>query len=208
MNNIRKDHEVIARLIHDGASVLDLGCGDGDLMAYLSQTRNAGAKGVEISEQAIYRCVARGLSVSNQDIDNGLSEYGDNSFDYVILNQCLQQVKNPQEVLAEAVRVGKKAVVGVPNFAYISARWRLGVIGRAPMTKALPYQWYNTPNLHFLSLSDFVDYCRHSGLRMEKTVYLNGQAIVRLLPNLMAQTGIFLISRGKETRNNDRQTQY
>lgn len=197
MKNVRKDHQVIAGLVSDGASVLDLGCGDGDLMAYLSQARSAGARGVEISEQAIYRCVARGLSVSNQDIDNGLSEYGDNSFDYVILNQCLQQVKNPQEVLAEAVRVGKKAIVGVPNFAYISARWRLGVIGRAPMTKALPYQWYNTPNLHFLSLSDFTDYCRRGGLRIETVVYLNGNSLVRLLPNVLAQVGIFLISRGK-----------
>ena len=129
MNTIRKDHEVIASLISLGSSVLDLGCGEGELMACLAETRSVKARGVEISERAIYRCVGRGLSVSHQDIDNGLSEYGDKSFDYVILNQCLQQVKSPQTVLTEAVPVGKKAIIGVSNFAHISARWQLGLVG-------------------------------------------------------------------------------
>ncbi|ADJ25702.1 methionine biosynthesis protein MetW [Dehalogenimonas lykanthroporepellens BL-DC-9] len=194
MDKVRKDHEVIAGIIKPGASVLDLGCGDGDLLVYLSENRNTRGRGIEISEQAIYRCVARGLSVSHQDIDNGLAEYGTDSFDYVILNQCLQQVKAPKEVIAEAVRVGKHAVVGVPNFAYITARWRLGVIGKAPITKALPYEWYDTPNLHFLSLSDFRDFCRVNGYRVEEAVYLRDSNRVRILPNILAQTGIYLIS--------------
>ena len=197
MNAIRKDHEVIAGLVSPGASVLDLGCGDGDLMACLGEKVSAKVRGVEISEQAIYRCVGRGLSVSHQDIDNGLSEYGDKSFDYVILNQCLQQVKTPQTVLAEAVRVGRKAIVGIANFAHISARWQLAVAGRAPVTPALPFQWYDSPNLHFLSLSDFHNYSRNHGIIIEEAVYLNGGSRVRFLPNLMAQTGIYIISKTK-----------
>jgi methionine biosynthesis protein MetW len=194
MTTVRKDHRIIAGLIKPGSSVLDLGCGDGDLLAYLNEQKQVRARGVEISEQAIYRCVARGLSVSHQDIDNGLTEYGNDSFDYVILNQCLQQVKNPQEVIAEALRVGKLAIVGVPNFAYISARWRLGVIGKVPVTKALPYQWYDTPNLHFLSLSDFSAFCHKNDYKVEQEYFLNGNARVRLLPNILAQTGIYLIT--------------
>ncbi|MEL7562405.1 methionine biosynthesis protein MetW [Dehalogenimonas sp. 4OHTPN] len=195
MNAMRKDHEIIAGLVEPGSTVLDLGCGEGDLMACLAERKSVKARGVEISEQAIYRCVGRGLSVSHQDIDDGLSEYGNRSFDYVILNQCLQQVKSPQKVLAEAVRVGKKAIVGVSNFAHISARWQLAAAGRAPVTPALPYQWYDTPNLHFLSLSDFIRYGRDNGILIEKAVYLNGGSRVRLLPNMLAQTGIFLISK-------------
>lgn len=163
-------------------------------MAYLEEQKSVKARGIEISEKEIYRCVARGLSVSHQDIDDGLSEYSDGSFDYVILNQCLQQVRNPQLVIAEAVRVGRKAIVGVPNFAHISARWHLGVLGRAPVTQALPYQWHNTPNLHFLSLSDFIRYCRDNRLTVEKSVYLKETFAARALPNLFAQVGIFLIS--------------
>ncbi|MGI2335033.1 MAG: methionine biosynthesis protein MetW [Dehalogenimonas sp.] len=202
MASIRKDHQVIAELIKPGASVLDLGCGDGDLLAFLNEQKRVNARGVEISEQAIYRCVARGLSVSHQDIDNGLTEYGNDSFDYVILNQCLQQVKNPQEVIAEALRVGKQAIVGVPNFAYISARWRLGVIGKVPITKALPYQWYDTPNLHFLSLADFISFCRENRYKIEKAAYLSDTAKIRCLPNIMAQTGIFLITNIKRGDSN------
>ena len=200
MNAVRKDHEVIAGLISPGSSVLDLGCGEGELMACLAERRQVKARGVEISEQAIYRCVGRGLSVSHQDIDNGLAEYGDNSFDYVILNQCLQQVKAPQTVLAEAVRVGKKAIIGVSNFAHISARWQLGVTGRAPVTPALPFQWYDSPNLHFLSLSDFAGYCRRNSIDIEKAVFLNGRSRVRFLPNLLSQTGIYVISKNENRK--------
>lgn len=192
---VRKDHELIAGLIKPEATVLDLGCGDGVLMAFLQEHKAARVRGIEISEQAIYSCVAQGLSVSHQDIDNGLTEYGDQSFDYVILNQCLQQVKDPQRVIAEAVRVGKKAIIGISNFAHISARWQLGVFGRVPITPALPYQWYNTPNLHFLSLADFMVYCQRNGLVVERKLYLNGTSKVRLFPNVFAQTGIFLISK-------------
>lgn len=194
MNAVRKDHEVIAGLVSPGSSVLDLGCGEGDLMACLTEQRSVKARGVEISEQAIYRCVSRGLSVSHQDIDNGLAEYGDKAFDYVILNQCLQQVKAPQTALAEAVRVGQKAIVGIANFAHVSARWQLGLAGRAPVTPALPFQWYDSPNLHFLSLSDFTSYCQTNSIKIETAIFLNDRHRVRFWPNILAQTGIFVIS--------------
>jgi methionine biosynthesis protein MetW len=197
MSAVRKEHEVIAGLITPGSSVLDLGCGEGELMAYLVERLQVKVRGVEIAEPAIYSCVGRGLSVSHQDIDNGLAEYGNRSFDFVILNQCLQQVKSPQTVLAEAVRVGTKAIVGVSNFAHISARWQLSVEGRAPVTPALPFQWYDSPNLHFLSLSDFRNYCREHNILVEKVLCLNRESKVRLLPNMFAQTGIFLISKSK-----------
>lgn len=195
---IRADYRVIAGLIEKNASVLDLGCGNGDLMRYLSSTRNARVRGVELDDDAILQCVSRGLSVSQQDIDAGLSEYGDKSFDYVILNQCLQQVKLPHVALAESLRVGCRTVVGFPNFAHLSSRYQLGILGRAPVTHSLPFQWYDTPNRHFLSVVDFRNYCAANNFSIEAEHFLNKDKKVRLLPGLMAQTAIFVISRGKK----------
>jgi methionine biosynthesis protein MetW len=192
---LRTDHLVIAGLITEGASVLDLGCGDGALMGYLESARHARVRGVELDEAAVLKCVSNGLSVSQQDIDAGLSEYGDASFDYVILNQCLQQVKSPHTALAESVRVGRRAIVGFPNFANLSARWQLGVLGRAPITPSLPFQWYDSPNRHFLGVADFRRYCRVNGYNVERTLYLDGAKMIRLLPDILAETGIFVISR-------------
>jgi methionine biosynthesis protein MetW len=195
---IRADYRVIAGLIEKNASVLDLGCGNGELMRYLSSTRNARVRGVELDDEAILQCVSRGLSVSQQDIDAGLSEYGDKSFDYVILNQCLQQVKLPHVALAESLRVGCRTVVGFPNFAHLSSRWQLGILGKAPVTPSLPFQWYDTPNRHFLSIDDFRNYCAANDFNIEAEHFLNKDKRVRLLPGLMAQTAIFVISNGKK----------
>ena len=132
------EHKIIAQLVAPGSSVLDLGCGDGELMALLKRERGINKlQGIEIDEQAIYRCVARGLSVFHGDIDTGLSEYEDKSFDFVILNQSFQQVKKPDAVLTESLRVGRKVIVGFPNFAYYKARYQLGILGRAPVTRSL-----------------------------------------------------------------------
>ena len=192
---IRLDYRIIAALVPAGASILDLGCGDGELMFYLAESKRVRGRGIEIDEQAIYRCVGRGLSVAHQDLDDGLTEYGDRSFDVVILNQCLQQVQKPQTVIAEAVRVGKQAIIGFPNFAHFSARWQLGVRGRVPVTPALPYQWFDTPNRHFLSLRDFISYCAQASLIIERALYLSNDKKVRLWPGMLAQSGIFLISK-------------
>jgi methionine biosynthesis protein MetW len=189
------EHRLILELVPDGSSVLDLGCGDGELLSALVRERKARAQGIEIDEQAIYRCVAMGLSVLHGDIDTGLPEYGDKSFDYVVLNQSLQQVKSPDAVLREALRVGKWVILGFPNFAHISARFQLFFRGRTPITPSLPYEWHDTPNLHFLSISDFVAYCRRKEIKINRSVFVGNRGRVRLLPNLFALSGIFLLSR-------------
>ncbi|MCL2679707.1 MAG: methionine biosynthesis protein MetW [Dehalococcoidia bacterium] len=196
-DRIRADYRIIAELVAKNTSVLDLGCGDGGLLSYLADTRGVRARGIELNDEAVLSCVKRGLSVSQQDIDAGLSEYGDASFDYVILNQCMQQVKLPHTAIGEAVRVGRQAIIGFPNFAHISSRWQLGVLGRAPVTPSLPYQWYNTPNRHFLGISDFKRYCEANGYLIEQERYLNDEKRVRFMPGLLAQTGIFVIHRRK-----------
>jgi methionine biosynthesis protein MetW len=154
------------------------------------------AQGIEIDEQAIYQCVARGLSVFNEDIDNGLSGYPDKSFDYIILNQSLQQVKKPDIVLKEALRVGREVIIGFPNFAHYSARLQMFFKGKTPVTPSLPYEWHDTPNLHFLSISDFVYYCRKRKIKIEKEAFIGRNRRVGIFPNLFALTGIFLISNG------------
>jgi len=192
-------HRFIIDMIPRESTVLDLGCGDGELLSLLAERKGVKGCGVEKNEQAIYRCVASGLSVSNQDIDCGLTDYGDGSFDYVILNQVLQQVIDMEKVLNEALRVGHRVIIGLPNFAYYRARLQIFFRGRTPVTRSLPYMWYDTPNLHFLSLSDFTVYCRDKGLKIEKSVFLDGERQIRLWPNIFAQAGLFLLP-GSQTQ--------
>jgi methionine biosynthesis protein MetW len=192
---IRADHKIIVSLIHAGASVLDLGCGSGELLAMLVKEKKIRAQGIELDEQAIYACVARGLSVFHGDIDSGLADYADRSFDYVLLNQSLQQVKKIETVLNDALRVGRKVIIGFPNFAHITARLQIFFSGRTPVTPSLPYEWFDTPNLHFLSITDFTQYCSKHGIAIERAVFLGERDIIRVLPNLFARTGIFLVAK-------------
>jgi len=192
--DIRLDHRKILELIEKSASVLDLGCGTGELLDILVKEKHVRGQGIEIDEQAIYKCVAKGLSVFHGDIDTGLAEYTDKSFDYVILNQSLQQIKHVDAVLKDALRVGKKVVVGFPNFAYYKGRLQIFFKGRTPVIGALPYQWYETPNLHFLSISDFYYYCREKNIKIEVAVFIKGNKFIRFFPNWFAEIGIFLIS--------------
>lgn len=189
------DHRIILDMVYEGASVLDLGCGSGELLYVLVKEKKVRAQGIEIDDRAIYACVARGLSVFHGDIDTGLSDYTDTSFDYVILNQSLQQVRKLEAVLHDALRVGKKVIIGFPNFAHYKARLQIFFQGRTPVTPSLPYEWYDTPNLHFLSMSDFANYCSRKNITIEKSVFLDEQKRIKYFPNLFAQTGIFLISR-------------
>ncbi len=191
---VRPDHRVIIDWVEEGSSALELGCGFGDLLVLLEKNKKAVVSGVEINDNAIFTCVSRGLGVSHQDIDDGLSEYADKAFDYVIINQSLQEVRKPHVALAESVRVGKKAIIGFSNFAHYDARFQMAFKGIAPVTPALPYQWYDTPNLHFLSIKDFVNYCRVNKLKIERSAFLEKDRQVRFWPNLLAGIGLFQIS--------------
>ncbi|MEI8345162.1 MAG: methionine biosynthesis protein MetW [Candidatus Omnitrophota bacterium] len=191
----RLDHRVIFECVEPGAKVLDLGCGAGELLALLKEHKGAKVQGIEISEEAIYRCVEKGLSVVHSDIDSGLPDYPNGSFDIVILNQSLQESKRIDWVLREALRVGKKVIIGFPNFAYLPSRAMLFFRGQAPITKSLPYRWYNSPNLHFLSITDFRHYCRENNIRILEAHYLGQRRRLRWLSNLLAMNAVFVLAR-------------
>lgn len=194
-NRLRLDYQLILNLVQSGTTVLDLGCGDGELLAVLEQEKQVSGQGIEIDDQAIYQCVARGLSVFHGDLDSGLSEYGDRCFDYVILNQSLQQVKKPGAVLHEALRVGHYVIVGFPNFVYWPSRLQIMFGGHTPTTRALPYRWSDTPNLHFMSISDFISYCRDEGMAVVARSFLTGERRVSLWPNFLAENAVIMIQR-------------
>jgi methionine biosynthesis protein MetW len=191
----RSDHRIIYQLVEAGARVLDLGCGNGDLMYLLAREKNARVQGIELDDTAIYECVKKGLSVIHSDIESGLVEYPDRSFDYVILNQSMQEVKRVDMVFEQALRIGTRIIVGFPNFAYIGARLMLFFRGMSPITSSLPYHWNDTPNVRFLSISDFRDYCHEKGLRILAARYLNAEKEIRFWPNLFSLNAIFVVTK-------------
>lgn len=191
----RFDHSIIYSFIEPKARVLDLGCGSGELLGLLAKGKQAVVQGIEVDDAAIHVCVEKGLSVFHGDVDSGLQEYPDGSFDYVILNQSMQQVKKIEFVIAEALRVGRQVIIGFPNFAQLSCRLMLFLRGKAPMAGSLPYRWYDTPNLRFLSISDFRHYCRDNGIRILQERFLGERRVVRFWPNLFALNALFLITK-------------
>lgn len=190
----RMDHWIIYDIVEPCSRVLDLGCGEGDLLDLLVKGKQVKAQGVELSEPAIYKCVEKGLSVFHGDIDSGLTDYPDKSFDYVILNQSMQEVRKADFVIDEALRVGEKVIVGFPNFAFWRARLRLFIKGKTPVTYSLPYRWYNTPNLHFLSISDFKEFCGEKKIKIVSEYYLGKDRQLGFLPNLLALNAVFVIT--------------
>jgi methionine biosynthesis protein MetW len=192
---VRLDHRVIAGIIGEGSRVLDLGCGEGDLIAILETIKDVRVQGIELDDDAVGRCIMRGLSVFHGDIESGLMEYPDRSFDWVILNQSMQETRKIDFVIEECLRVGKQVIVGFPNFAYIRARATIFFCGRTPVTSSLPHYWFDTPNVRFLSIKDFFGFCRRKGITVIDTKYLGKHRTVGILPNLLAQNAVFVLTK-------------
>ncbi|WP_439272886.1 methionine biosynthesis protein MetW [Pseudochrobactrum sp. HB0163] len=197
----RVDFDIIASLVRPGTRVLDVGCSDGELLQLLRDTRNVDGRGVELSQGGVNQCLMRGLSVIQGDADRDLVYYPDSSFDYVVLSQTLQATQNPKKVLSELLRIGERAIVSIPNFGYWRVRGSLLFHGRMPVTKELPFSWYDTPNIHFCTIRDFVDMTKEIGATVEDAVALNrnGERMSFNLPwgfwNLLGQQAVFLLKR-------------
>ena len=197
----RADYELIESLIEADSTVLDVGCGDGELLARLTADRNITGKGVELEERLVLDCVCRGIAIIQRDIDRELGSYADKSFDYVVLSQTVQTIKDPERVFRELLRVGRKVIVSFPNFAHWRCRAQMLFQGRAPITPELPFRWYNSPNIHFLSLKDFDEFCRELGVTIEKRIPLveTSPNPVRFAPNLRAEQVIYVTSKAGTT---------
>ncbi len=193
----RVDYELIESLIEPDSTVLDVGCGDGQLLANLNSYKNIRGKGIELDQNLVLDCVCRALPIIQQDIEQGLGYYADSSFDYVILSQTVQTVRNPEKVFSELLRVARKVIVSFPNFAHFQSRAQLFFTGRAPVTKQLPFDWHNSPNIHFLSLKDFERFCARLGARIEKRIPLSKARAkpVKFAPNLFAEQVIYVTSK-------------
>jgi len=198
---MRYDLQIIASWIKPGSKVLDLGCGEGELLSFLKKEKRVGGTGIETSEAKITKCIEKGVQVLQGDITEEIQDYPDNSFDYVILSQTLQQVLKPDLLIKELLRVGNKIIVSFPNFSYWSIRLQILVLGYAPKNRQLPYEWYNTPNIRVITIKDFRRFVKETGCKVIREIDINTHSddlqgnIIKFLPNLRATYGIFMVSR-------------
>jgi|TARA_R110001592_G_scaffold4275_7_gene23922 methionine biosynthesis protein MetW len=197
--SMRADLEIIQEWIKPGSRLLDLGCGDGELLRYLSDHRKVTGYGLEIDPEKINACIERGVNVIEQNLDTGLGNFGDDTFDSVLMTQALQAVHYPDQVLEEMLRIGREAILTFPNFAHWRCRLYLGTKGRMPVSEFMPYTWYNTPNIHFCTFKDFEDLCRERSIRIldrrvvdqtHRSSFLSG-----LWPNLLGEIAIYRVTR-------------
>jgi methionine biosynthesis protein MetW len=191
----RSDFAIIGEIVEAGSRVLDLGCGEGELLEWLAANKRVQARGVERSSQKVQRAISRGVSVFQGDIDEGLADYPDAAFDYVILSQTLQETLYPRRVLREMLRVGTRVIVAFPNFGHWRVRWSMLRSGRAPRTKLFPYEWYDSPNIHFLTVQDFEELAAVEGVVVERRYFLSGHRKVSAMPNLTAEVAVYLVRR-------------
>jgi methionine biosynthesis protein MetW len=190
----RSDYAIIGELIEPNTRVLDLGCGEGELLAWLAEHKCVDARGVEISGPKAQQAIARGVSVFHSDLEEALSDLPDQAFDYVILSQTLQETRAPLRVLQDMLRVGRRAIVAFPNFGHWSVRLAHLLTGRAPKTELFPYDWYDSPNIHFLTVHDFESMARTEKWKVERRIFLAGARKVKQFPNLLAEVAVFLVS--------------
>ncbi|MBS4760054.1 MAG: methionine biosynthesis protein MetW [Clostridium sp.] len=204
MTNIKDalhlNYSIITQNIESGAKILDLGCGEGDLLKMLIDEKNCTGSGIEINQQNVIKSIQKGLSIVQGDIDEGLKEFSENEYDYVILNQTLQSTEKPDYVIEEMLRVGKKVVVSFPNFGYWRVRFYLFFRGRMPKSKMLPFCWYDTPNIHLLTVNDFFDFCKDRKIDIQKSVYIKRGCIsknplTKFLTNFLCEEAVFIIKR-------------
>ena len=198
---MKNEFKVISDLIEDNKKVLDVGCADGTLMQFLKENKNINVRGLEISKEKVQECIAKGLTVIEGNAEKDLKQFPDKSFDYVVLSQTLQAFLSPELVLDELLRVGKKAIVTIPNFGSWKVRLHLLFKGTMPITKSLPEQWHSTPNLHMCTIKDFVNFIKSKEIKMIKTLALNNNNVSNIsnnnlgTKNLFADLGIFLIEK-------------
>ena len=198
---MKLEFKIIANLIEKNTRVLDVGCGDGTLMEFLKDNNKIDIRGIEISKNNVQKCIGKGLTVIEGDAEKDLSQFPDGSFDFVILSQTLQAFLNPEKVISELLRVGKKAIVTIPNFGYWKVRLHLLTKGTMPITRTLPNEWYNTPNLHMCSIKDFFNFCEDRKINLYKSIALQNLKSSEItksnltLKNLSAVLGIFLIEK-------------
>ena len=198
---MKNEFQVIADLIEKDKKVLDVGCADGTLMKFLKDNKNINIRGLEISKDKVQKCIAKGLTVLEGNAEKDLIQFPDKSFDYVVLSQTLQAFLNPELVINELLRVGKKAIVTIPNFGYWKIRLHLLTKGTMPITKTLPDEWYNTPNLHMCTIKDFFNFCSKKNIKLYKSIALHEQKTSNInkinlnLKNLSSELGIFLIEK-------------
>jgi len=189
----RSDYAIIGELIEPNTKVLDLGCGDGELLAWLAESKSVDARGIEISGARVQRAIARGVSVFHGDIEEALADLPNQAFDYVILSQTLQETREPLKILKEMLRVGRRVIIAFPNFGHWTVRLSHLFTGGAPKTKLFPHDWYDSPNIHFLTVRDFEAVAATQGWKVERRIFLSGQRKVAMLPNLLAEVAVFLV---------------
>jgi methionine biosynthesis protein MetW len=192
----RSDYAIISELVEPGTRVLDLGCGEGELLEWLRDHKNVDGRGVELTGASVQKAIARGVSVYQGDLEAGLGDYPAQAFDYVILSQTLQQTRDPLGVLKGMLRIGRRGIVAFPNFGHWRVRVSHLLTGRSPQTELFPYDWYDSPNIHFLTVLDFEALAEQEKWRVERRIFLAGNREVTMLPNLMSEVAVFLFSAG------------